>query len=258
MSPPDHDSGRPALLYLPGVHGDDTLLGSFRTRLGNDLQLLTVTYPHSTTVGLADLAAEAWSAVRASTRRPVWLLAESFGSQVAWAMLAVARTSPDAVLPVSGLILAGGFVRHPMQPAVAMARRLAAAPSPSQLKTAFRLYSRWARFAYRHAPEVSAAIPDFVARRSEPADQAAMVHRLRLIRQNDPRPVAREVSVPVWQLTGRWDPVVPWPWVRSWLRRHCPGWRETVVVPGADHVVLATGVPDSVAAVRRWMGLTPP
>jgi len=98
-------------------------------------------------------------------------------------------------------------------------------------------------------------LPEFIARRQQPADHRALVHRLRLIEAADFRETVRQLRVPVWQLTGRWDPVVPWWPVRRWLRDNCPGYRGTAVRPGADHVVLATDAAGSVADVRRWMTL---
>lgn len=247
----------PVLVYLPGVHGDDTLLGAFRARVGEDLRLVAFSYPTSTAVTLPDLAAGAWSQLRSLTDQPVWLLAESFGSQVAWAMLSQAQSAPDTALPVRGVILAGGFVRHPWPWAVATVRWLLGSLSPRVIRVFFRIYPWWALLAYRNAPEILTAMPEFVARRREPADQAALLHRLLLIQLADLREIARETRLPVYQLSGFWDPVAPWPWVRSWLRRHCPGWRETAVVTGADHVVLGTGTASAVAAVRRWLALMP-
>jgi hypothetical protein len=155
------------------------------------------------------------------------------------------------------MILAGGFVRHPWPWAVAAVRWLLGNLSPSVIRGFFRIYPWWACFAYRNAPEILAALPEFVARRREPADQAAMLHRLLLIQLADLRGIARETGLPVYQLTGLWDPVVPWPWVRNWLRNNCPGWKESVVITGADHVALGTGTAPAVAAVRQWLGLTP-
>lgn len=251
------DPGGPVLVYLPGVHGDDTLLGSFRAQVGDDLRLVAFTYPVSTDLTLPELAAGVWTQLRSLTDQPIWLLAESFGSQVAWSMLAQAKATPETTLPVQGMILAGGFVRHPWPWAVAAVRWLLGNLSPSVIRGFFRIYPWWACFAYRNAPEILAALPEFVARRRELADQAAMLHRLLLIQLADLRGIARETGLPVYQLTGFWDPVVPWPWVRNWLRNDCPGWKESVVITGADHVALGTGTAPAVATVRRWLGLTP-
>ena len=245
------DPAGPVLVYLPGVHGDATLLGSFRARLGDDVRLLAVSYPTGHSWNLADHAAAIWEAVTKATPGPVWLLAESFGSQVAWAMLSAAVPRP-----VNGVILAGGFVRHPWLWAVTLTRRLLGGLPPAAVGPLFHVYPLWARIAYRHAPEVVAAVPDFVQRRRQPADHAALIHRLRLIELADFQATVRTLDLPVWQLTGRWDPVVPWWAVRGWLRENCPGYRGTDVRRRADHVVLATDAEGSVAAVRRWMGFS--
>ena len=47
-------------------------------------------------------------------------------------------------------------------------------------------------------------------RGTEP-DRQAILHRLRLITANDPRPLARAATLPIYQLTGWFDPIVPWP-----------------------------------------------
>lgn len=252
------DAAGPVLLYLPGLHGDDTLVGSFRARLGGDVRFLAVTYPTTVNESLAELATAIWATLRDAVQCPVWLLAESFGSQVAWAMLEHVRNEPATTKPVLGLILAGGFVRHPWPNAVAALRWLLSRLPPTVVRGFFHLYPLWARLAYRHAPEVLTSLPQFVARRRRGGDQAALLRRLRLIETADFRETARNTSLPVWQLTGFWDPVVPSWSVRRWLRHHCPGWRQCLTVPGADHVVLATGCAACVAAVRGWMGLKPP
>lgn len=241
-------SAGPVLLYLPGVHGDNTLLGSFRARLGGEVRLLEVVYPVRASGTLDDLATAVWHSVARVSSGPVWLLAESFGSQVAWAML---RQPPP--LEVRGVILAGGFVRHPWPWAVRLTRFLLGQMTPGAVRAFFRIYPHWARLAYRNAPEVAAALPEFVARRRRPADHAALIHRLRLIELADGRETVRQLRVPVWQLTGRWDPIVPWWSVRRWLRQNCPAYEGTAVQPAADHVVLATDAAGSVAAVRQWM-----
>ena len=110
-------------------------------------------------------------------------------------------------------------------------------------------YAKVARFRYRHSPEVQANIHEFIARRTELDRQAAM-HRLHLIAQNDLRPIAREVTVPVYALTGLVDPVVPWCFVRPWLRKNCPALRDYRIIWRADHNVLGTAAEAAAEQVR--------
>jgi pimeloyl-ACP methyl ester carboxylesterase len=97
-----------------------------------------------------------------------------------------------------------------------------------------------------------AHIHEFIARRTEP-DREAAVHRLRLISQNDPRFIARQVNLPVYALTGLIDPVVPWWRVRRWLKQNCPSLREYKIMRSADHNVLGTAPQASADQVLRWM-----
>ena len=236
----------PTLIYLPGLHGDWTLVGSFRRALAGRVRLVEVTYPRTLTWSLDDYAAgvEAALAEQAITRG--WLLGESFSSQVVWAILARNR------FPVEAAILAGGFVRHPMRWGARMAE-LAGGGIPLSLLTRLLFgYAKAARFRYRHAPETLANIHAFIARRTELDRQAAM-HRLRLIARNDPSAIACQMSQPLYALTGWLDPIVPWYWVRRWLRRNCPALREYRILWSADHNVLGTAPQAAAKLVVRWI-----
>src|SRR5690349_13200190 len=97
--------GKPVLVYLPGVHGDSTLFTSFRIKAAHDLQIVEFSYPRSTTWSLVQYADFVLDELRRHDVKRGWLLAESYGSQVAWAILE--RGSAD--LCVEGIILAAGF-----------------------------------------------------------------------------------------------------------------------------------------------------
>src|SRR5262245_26801914 len=105
-----HGGGnRPTLVYLPGLHGDWTLVGSFRHALGPRVRFIEVTYPRTLTWSLDDYASAVEARLRDEGITNAWLLGESFSSQVVWPMV---RRKHFAI---QGIILAGGFVRHPMQ-----------------------------------------------------------------------------------------------------------------------------------------------
>ena len=101
------DASQPTLVYLPGTHGDWTVVGSFRRALGGRVRFVEFTYPRTVTWSLEDYAAAVETALLEQGIRRGYLLAESFSSQVAWPFLT--RTG----FQVEGVILAGGFVRHP-------------------------------------------------------------------------------------------------------------------------------------------------
>jgi pimeloyl-ACP methyl ester carboxylesterase len=241
------DAALPTLVYLPGLHGDWTLVGSFRRALGGQVRFVEVTYPRTLTWSLEDYARGVEIALAGQGIVRGWLLGESFSSQVVWALVARGQ------FQIEGVILAGGFVRHPMRRGVRLAERLCGGMSLRLLTGILFGYARVARFRFRHAPDVLANINEFIARRTE-LDRQAAAHRLHLIAQNDPRLIAGQVTVPVYALSGLVDPVVPWFWVRPWLKRNCPRLRDYRIIWGADHNVLGTGSRAAAEQVLRWMG----
>jgi len=242
------DASLPALVYLPGLHGDWTLIPSFRVRVADRVRFVEFTYPRTLTWSLEEYARAVDDALAAHGIREGWLLAESFSSQVAWAMLGLARPQ----FAVSGLILAGGFVRHPLLRDVRLAKWIGGRVSLTWLTRFLFFYARVARFRHRHAPETAASIQEFIARRTE-LDRQAALHRLDLIAASDLWAVAQAVRVPVFALTGWLDPIVPWPLTFWLLRRHCRSLRATKVLWRADHNVLGTAPDDAARQVLVWM-----
>jgi len=152
-----------------------------------------------------------------------------------------------------GLILAGGFVRYPVIWAVRIAVRVSSAIPLSCVKLFCVGYARYARFRHKRAPETLASVAEFVANRTLEADRRAIVHRYRLIADNDLGPAARRCALPVYYLAGLVDPLVPWCYVRWWLSRHCPGYRGGRMIWRADHNVLGTAPTASQELIWRWM-----
>ncbi|HHY84667.1 MAG TPA: alpha/beta hydrolase [Verrucomicrobia bacterium] len=243
------DPAQPTLVYLPGTHGDWTLIGNFRRALRGRLHFVELTYPRTLTWSLEEYAAGVESALTAHGIARGWLLGESFGSQVVWHM------TRRKVFHIDGVILAGGFVRHPNRLAVRVAERICGDISLTLLTRILFGYAKLARRRYQHLPEMQAEIDEFMARRTE-LDRQAAKHRLHLIAQSDPCALARDVAVPVFALTGFYDPVVPWPFVRRWLRKHCPSLRAYRIMRRADHNVLSTAATACAEQVIQW--ITPP
>jgi len=152
-----------------------------------------------------------------------------------------------------GLILAGGFVRHPVIPGVRLMRRMNAALPGRALRGLLRVYARYAGLRHWQAAETLGDVGEFMANRLVPGDQAAIVHRLDLIAGHDPRPIAKQSRLPVRYLTALIDPLVPWPFVRPWLQRNCPGYLGGNTIPSADHNVLGTAPRAAARLVLEWM-----
>ena len=247
------EASLPTLIYLPGLHGDWTLIGGFREAVGGKVRFVEFTYPRTLVWSLDDYAVAVETALSRNGITRGWLLGESYGSQVLWAMVARRKFSAQ------GLILAGGFVKHPMRCVVRLAEKIT-----GRISTAFFVwiifgYAKIARFRYRRSPETLATIDEFVVRRTE-LDRRAAQHRLHLIAQNDPRLIASQTRLPVFGLGGILDPIVPWPSVRRWLGKNCPALRDYRIIRSADHNVLGTAPAESAKQVLDWMARcwTPP
>ena len=272
------DDSLPALIYLPGLHGDWTLVGGFLQALDGRVRFVEITYPRTLVWSLDDYAAAIEAALAQKGITSGWLLGESFGSQPLWAL--VGRNSGTGVslvcfkenetvgimdsragrpchFQIEGVILAGGFVKHPMRWTIWLAERMTGRMSNALFVWIIFSYAKIARFRYRNSPEVLVRIDEFVARRTD-LDRRAAQHRLHLIAGFDPRPVARQTKLPVFGLSGIVDPIVPWPFVRRWLKQNCPALRDYKIIKSADHNVLGTAPRRAATQILEWMnGSTP-
>jgi len=241
------DASLPALIYLPGLHGDWTLIGGFRHALAGRVRFVEITFPRTLSWSLDDYAAAIETALAQQGVTRGWLLGESYGSQPLWALIGRGRFAAQ------GVILAGGFVKHPMRWAVRLAEKLTGRVSNAFFVWIIFSYAKVARFRFRRSPEVLATIDEFVARRAEGLDRRSAQHRLHLIAENDPRHIASRTRLPVFGLSGWLDPIVPWPWVGRWLRKNCPSLRDYKILWSADHNVLSTAPKEAAEQVLEWM-----
>lgn len=237
----------PTLVYLPGMHGDWTLIGGFRSQVLGRVRFVEMAYPRTLTWSLDDYAAAIEAALAQEGITSGWLLGESFGSQPLWKLVARGK------FQAQGVILAGGFVRYPGQWFMQLMEKIfGRMPMGFFVRVVF-WYAKFARHRYRKTPETVAGIDEFLARRRTESDRDAARHRVHLVGQNDPRATVKSLQVPCYALSGFLDGLVAWPRVRRWLKKNCPTFREFVVVRGADHAVLNTGVRESAQWVLKWM-----
>jgi pimeloyl-ACP methyl ester carboxylesterase len=254
------DANLPTLIYLPGLHGDWTLITSFHTALNKRVRFVEVTYPRTLTWTIDDYANAIAHSFLSQGINCAWLLAESFGSQPAWALLANKPASPEAPntclapasFKVDGLILAAGFVRHPLPHGPLILCWIGMATPKILQRLTLRFIAWFFRVRRRRTPEALRDLKEFLARRTD-LDRQAMRHRLKLISRYDPRPIARRNRIPVYCLGGFFDPLVPWPLVPGWLRENCPGYRAAKTIWLADHNVLASSPVIAAAQVLQWM-----
>jgi len=242
------EASRQTLVYLPGLHGDWTLVGGLLQALDGKVRFVEITYPRTLAWSLDEYAAAIEAALVQKGITSGWLLGESFGSQPLWALVGRGK------FQAQGVILAGGFVKHPMRRMILLAERLTGRMSNTLFIWIIFSYAKIARFRYRNSPGVLARIDEFVARRTD-LDRRAAQHRLHLIAGFDPRPIASGTSLPVFGLSGILDPIVPWPFVRHWLKRNCPALRDYKIITSADHNVLGTAPRKAARQILEWMTL---
>jgi len=247
-------SDLPTLIHLPGLHGDWTLLGPFRAALAGQVRFVETTYPRIQHWAIEDYAVTVETVLSELGIRRGWVIGESFSSQVAWQLLARQQERGGrAAFRFDGLILVGGFVRHPWPWGVRIAHSASRAVPLSLLQTLCGIYGRMAGRRYCGRPEILAELNEFVVRRTNEADRRTITDRYRLISDNDLRPVARNTIAPVFHLSGACDLIVPWWQVRPWLRRHCPGYRGSRILWGAGHNVLLGAPMESAEQILKWM-----
>ena len=251
------DPAKPTLIYFPGLHGDWTLIGGFRRALADQVRFIDFTYPRTTQWTLSDYANGVWEKLAENNVTEGWLLGESFGSQIVWALLSnltgsSAATLPNLTFQPRGVILAGGFVRYPLPLILPFVEAVLRHLPTGLVRLGFASYAFFARIGQWRSPESRQSLREFVARRTR-EDLLAMAHRIRLLRQSDPGEIATNVTVPVWQLAGLFDPVVCACSVRSWLRQNCPSHLRTRIIWWADHNVLSTASSEAGRQVLDWI-----
>src|ERR1035441_7111573 len=89
------EASLPTLIYLPGLHGDWTLVGGFLQALNGRVRFVEIAYPRTLVWSLDDYAGAIEAALAQNGITSGWLLGESFGSQPLWAL--VARNSDTGV-----------------------------------------------------------------------------------------------------------------------------------------------------------------
>jgi pimeloyl-ACP methyl ester carboxylesterase len=236
----------PTLIYLPGLHGDWTLIGDFRKHLAGKVRLVEFTYPRTITWSLDEYAQAIETSLAENGIASGWLLGESYGSQLAWQLAARQKFSIEAI------ILAGGFVKFPFRWGVQFAR-ITFQMIPLRVLTGLLVaYGKIARRRFRYSPETISSLNEFLVRRTE-LDRQAALHRLRQILGFDPSETARQTSLPIFYLSAKFDPVVPFMWVRHWLRKNCPALRDVQSLATFDHNILATSHAQCANQILAWM-----
>ena len=233
------DDSLPTLIYFPGLHGDWTLIRSFRAALINRVRLVGITYPRAFNWSLDDCAAAIEIKLSKNNITGGWLLGESFGSQIVWQF--VARNPKQ--FAIKGIILVGGFVKHPSTLGILCAKAFCLFAPKWSVNSALNFYAALTSFRTSY---------DFRCRRAV-LDLRAVNHRLDLLRENDFRSLVSGMKLPVYALAGFRDWIVPSFWTQMWLKHSCPGFQGGKTIWSANHNVLGTA-PDMAAEIAlTWI-----
>lgn len=240
-----HEGVGPTLIYLPGIHGDWGLIGAFRRALGGRVRFVEFAYSKDE-VTMDRLAELVHSELSAQGVTSGWLLGQSFGSQVGWALIARG-------FKADGVVLAGGFVKHPWSWGARLFGALLASVPSSVVNPAYLGYTAFCNTLSRRGPAEAEELLAF-ARNRGGKEWKAMSWRLSLIVSGDPRSTAQAMREPVHYLGGMIDPLVPWPLITRWLSAECPGYKGEVIIRSADHNVLGSSPRESAEHVLSWIG----
>lgn len=248
--------GGPTIVYLPGIHGDWSMIGDFRRQVLPHYCFVEFTYPRTTTWSLQQYGEAVLEKLAEHGVSHGWVIGESFGSQVAWKLLELQRAAPEKFTP-EGFILAGGFVHHLTVAGFTFFGKKIQLPLQKQFSL-LRFFGRRILHRCLKDPLVREEIAEFKARRSQ-LDRDAVWHRLVLSRENDLRPVAATTQIPVYCLSGLIDLAVIFPHTHYWLWRYCPGYRGARLLVnwelstlGSDHHILGHGR-RSFRVIDRWI-----
>ncbi|MGB9602610.1 MAG: alpha/beta fold hydrolase, partial [Limisphaerales bacterium] len=156
----------PILVYLPGIHGDASLVGEFKKHIAGKVRFIEIEYPKNPDWEIQDYASAIESALLQCGVDECYLLAESFGSQVAWGLM-----SKHRAFKVNGIILAGGFVRHPFIPGVKIVKTLTGILSLRMIELWLKFYVWICKLFFRKERRDKKILKDFTRNRINDADR---------------------------------------------------------------------------------------
>lgn len=238
----------PAIVYLPGVHGDWTPNEAARMHLTRGARLVEVAYPRREEWALGDFAA---SLVRLLDRLDIGsahLVGESFGSLVAWE---AGLTQPDRV---SSLLLVGGFVQPPpFRVATSAKWFLRGLPTPA-LEMGIDAYVHYKSRKGERRLGKSEGVSPYAASRTR-GGKRATANRMAIIERSDFRERLSRVPHPVRYIGGSNDTVIPVARELSTLRQHLPAHTtfESQLIDGAPHAIIVSHPEITTGALTRWV-----
>lgn len=241
--------GAPALVYVPGIHGDWTPLWRIRELITRHWRLVEIAYPRSATHWtLDDYVSRLGDLFDHHDLASVHLLAESFGSLIGWTF---ACRHPERV---RSLLVAGGFSVSPGRVKVAAAE-LALHLFPAALLD--KAVDFYLLYLIRRGFPSSAFHREgefFTATRTSFGWRATR-NRLKIIRKTDLRGSLGELRVPIFYFGGAWDWIVPVNREIATLNRHLhPACKfHSHLFPKAPHPIIPSRYRQVAQLIFDWI-----
>jgi pimeloyl-ACP methyl ester carboxylesterase len=240
------DPQAPAIIYLPGVHGDWTPQVRARPILSRDFHFVETAYPRTHHWSIDDYARALKELLDDLGIDSAHIVGESFGSLVAWKF---GIANPERF---RSFTLVGGFSRPPrFRVAAAAAVALKSLPT-NLLEAAIDLYVAAKSAAGEHRETFqSGAYPAARTVRG----RRATANRMTIIQESEFQNHLQEIRFPVRYVGGARDIVVP---VRreiatlgASLPPHCDF--QSALVAGAPHALIASHPEQTVQHILRWV-----
>jgi pimeloyl-ACP methyl ester carboxylesterase len=240
------DPNAPALLYLPGVHGDWTPQVGARSKLSEKFHLVETAYPRVDDWSIDDYAQSLNDLLDRLGIESAHIVGESFGSLVGWQF---GVKNPQRV---RSFTLLGGFARAPrFRVAAAASAALKTLPTGLLESTIDFYVAGKQAIGQQRETFHSGAYP---ATRTE-SGRLATANRMSIIQSTDFRQHLTDIDFPVRYLGGANDIVVPVRREISTLSKHLPpdvGF-QSELISGAPHAIIASHPQETADQVSQWV-----
>lgn len=239
------DASAPPLIYLPGVHGDWTPQAAARPMLSANFRLVELTYPKQPTWNVGYYVAALQQLMDGLDIKSAHLVAESFGSVIAW------QFGLELPKRIRSLILVGGFCQPPGNRRLSIGRLgLSLLPTPLFEAGVDRYVSMRERQG-RLKPEDGSAAYSSV--RSD-IGRRATVRRLELIQSRDYQSNLHAISFPVRYIGGERDVTVPVRREIQTLENSLPQEADfkSRVIPKGPHMIISSHPDETAGQIIAW------
>lgn len=238
----------PLAIYLPGIHGDWTPLETARDALSSRVRLVEIEYPKEPGWDMQRYAHSVRELIDSLKADRAHIVAESFGSLVAWEF---ALHAPDRI---RSLILVGGFTSTPGMFKTTVAKAGLSMVPTILFEKVVDIYSRSRGRKKTDGHGGGSIIPYSSVRTAQ--GHRATISRLAHVQAADYRSELHKMHFPVRYIGGARDRVIPVAREIDRLTAALPQMSafESRLIPGAPHMIVASHPDETTASICDWIG----